>query len=706
MDKKSLIGMVLIAVVLFGFMYYTNRGRQKEQQKQQAETEISTPASNPDNDILVELDNPDFQTSIANMVKQFGVNDGAGTFTLAADQAVLTTSTDSTRLGRVSGTVNIDTIAVDVAALFNSQDTTFLHQRAAAGRILQEMRDKRYRYQDFFDAVNDKPGEKVTISNNKMWLTFNTKGGKLECVSLSDNPRFMNENVEPPRPVEVVSDFGGNIYEFIIKMGDREISTSDLAFTPIVEDSTKVTMKLDLGNDAWMAFNYSITDDYIVRLDVTQHNMDQSAISPNVTEMGFRWTTMMERNEKARTYEERNSTVFYKLMDGSPKKLNAGKKSSDKLVGVKWVAFKNQFFSAVVIPRTMFKEAEMSSAPVDRKSEYGTEYVKDMALNASVEYSPKNEQPFSFDFYFGPNSYKGLKEVNQKLADEGEQNLKLQKLVPMGWGIFGWINRFAIVPLFNWLGLFIGSCGLVILVLTIIIKIILFPFTYKSYMSQANMRVLAPEIKEINEKYPGQENAMKRQQETMKLYNRAGASPFSGCLPMLLQMPILIALFSFFPSAIDLRGQSFLWAHNLAAPDYICTLPFSIPFYGDKVSLFCLLMTITNIIYTRLTMAANPSSEMNSMKWMTYLMPVMFLFFFNDYASGLTFYYFISLLITITQTYICRLIVNEEKVRRQMLDNANKPQKKKGFMARLEAMQKKQEAMMREQSKQRAKRKP
>ncbi|MDE5968410.1 MAG: membrane protein insertase YidC, partial [Muribaculaceae bacterium] len=234
--------------------------------------------------------------------------------------------------------------------------------------------------------------------------------------------------------------------------------------------------------------------------------------------------------------------------------------------------------------------------------------------------------------------------------------------------------------------------------LTIFIKIIIFPFTYKSYMSQAKMRVLAPEIKEINEKYPGQENAMVRQQKTMALYSKAGASPMAGCLPMLLQMPILIAMFSFFPSAIELRGESFLWAQDLAAPDVICTLPFKIPFYGDHVSLFCLLMTVTNIIYTRINLQNQPSQQsMPGMKGMMYIMPLMFLFFFNDYAAALSYYYFLSLLITIVQTYIFRRCVNEEKLRRKMMENAAKPRKKSGFMARLEEMQRKQQEALRQQ---------
>ena len=290
-----------------------------------------------------------------------------------------------------------------------------------------------------------------------------------------------------------------------------------------------------------------------------------------------------------------------------------------------------------------------------------------------------------------------------------DEDLHLTKLIPLGWSLFRWINTLIVIPVFDLLGRFISNYGIIILLLTIFIKIILFPFTYKSYMSQAKMRVLAPDIKAINEKYPGKENAMKRQQETMALYSRAGASPFSGCLPMLLQMPILIAMFNFFPSAIELRGESFLWAKDLSAPDAIVSWTTNIPFisstFGNHISLFCLLMTVVNIIYTRINMQNQPGNDaMPGMKWMMYLMPLMFLVFFNNYASGLSLYYFLSLLITIAQTFIFRRVVSEEKVRQTMRENAKKPKKKSGFMARLEEAQRQQQAMLREQEKQRAKR--
>ncbi|MDE7092367.1 MAG: membrane protein insertase YidC, partial [Muribaculaceae bacterium] len=279
-----------------------------------------------------------------------------------------------------------------------------------------------------------------------------------------------------------------------------------------------------------------------------------------------------------------------------------------------------------------------------------------------------------------------------------KEGLQLTRLIPLGWPIIRWINTLIIIPVFTFLNGFISNYGIIILILTIFIKIILFPLTYKSLISQARMRVLAPDIKAINEKYPGQENAMKRNSKTMELYSRAGANPMSGCLPMLLQMPILIAMFWFFPSCIELRGESFLWAHNLAAPDVIFTLPFTIPWYGNHVSLFCLMMTAVNIVYTRINMQNQAGSDqMAMMKWMMYLMPVMFLFIFNDYAAGLSYYYFLSLLITILQTYIFRHFVDEKKVRAKMMENAAKPHKKNGWLARLEEAQRKQLAEARAQ---------
>ena len=353
-----------------------------------------------------------------------------------------------------------------------------------------------------------------------------------------------------------------------------------------------------------------------------------------------------------------------------------------------------------MIPKGNFIGAEVSST--DLKGD--PMFVKDLMAKATMNYSSTVAEPVSIDIFYGPNLYPLLKHLDKSIAaDENQtdgEDLQLQNLIPLGWPIFRWVNTLIVIPLFTFLSGFIKSYGIIILLLTLFIKLILFPFTYKSFKSQANMRALAPDIKAINEKYPGQENAMVRNQKTMELYSRAGASPFAGCLPMLLQMPILIAMFWFFPSCIELRGQQFLWAQDLAAPDVIFTLPFTIPWYGNHVSLFCLLMTAVNVVYTRVNMQSQPNSaSMPGMKWMMYLMPVMFLFIFNDYAAGLSYYYFLSLLITIVMTYIFRATTNEEKVRARLMANAAKPRKKSGFMARLEEAQRQQQAMLREQQK-------
>ena len=345
-----------------------------------------------------------------------------------------------------------------------------------------------------------------------------------------------------------------------------------------------------------------------------------------------------------------------------------------------------------------FESKELKGNPV---------YLKDMTAVAAVEYSAASPNPASFNMFFGPNLYPLLDDLQDHISPD--ENLELTRLIPLGWALFRWINTYIIIPVFDLLGRWISNYGIIILLLTVFIKLIIFPFTYKSYMSQAKMRVLAPDIKEINDKYPGQENAMVRQQKTMALYSSAGASPLSGCLPMLMQMPVLIAMFTFFPSCIELRGKAFLWAKDLSAPDAIISwnthIPFISDYFGNHISLFCLLMTVTNIIYTRINMQNQPGgNSMPGMKMMMYLMPIMFLVFFNNYAAGLSYYYFLSLLITIVQTYAFRRVVDEEKVRATMRENAKKPKKKSGFMARLEEAQRQQQAMLREQEKQRGRR--
>jgi len=322
--------------------------------------------------------------------------------------------------------------------------------------------------------------------------------------------------------------------------------------------------------------------------------------------------------------------------------------------------------------------------------------LKAYTAEMSVPFDPTGKTPTTFRFFFGPNQYKILSAIKSNNKDDS--GLQLNRLIPLGWGIFGWVNKFAIIPMFNFFSLFMSNFGLIILLMTVVIKLVLFPLTYKSYISSAKMRVLKPEIDEINAKIPA-DKAAERQKATMELYGKVGVSPMSGCLPTLLQMPILFAMFSFFPAAIELRQQSFLWATDLSAYDSIMTLPFTVPFgFGNHISLFCLLMTATNIVFTKLNMANTPTNDQMGgamMKWMMYLMPLMFLFMFNNYASGLSYYYFISTLISIGQTYVIRATVDEKKMLDELhakrKSNLNKPVKKSGFMSRLEKMQQDQQ---------------
>lgn len=531
----------------------------------------------------------------------------------------------------------------------------------------------------------------VTLRNKVLDLQISTRGGMISSATLLD-PKYTSEVGGKKHQIKLFTPETGS-YSFDLVTKDQSLNTAEFNFKPQMIGDSAVLMRLDLGQGVMWGLKYTLLpDQYLVKMEVVQQGI-KAVLPPSTSSMVMNWHQKMMRNELGRTFEERNSALTYKIQGGTPEEMSAQKAETENLKGsVKWVAFKNQFFSSVIISRNTFTSADLQSEPLQKDADF----VKDMSMRANMSYNTADGTVATFDFFFGPNDYPMLSHLDSSIP--GEHDLQLNRLVPLGWGLFRWINQILVIPVFDFLGDFISNYGIIILLLTIFIKTILFPFTLKSFKSQAKMRVLAPEIKEINDKYPGQENAMKRSQETMALYSRAGASPMSGCLPMLLQMPVLIALFSFFPSAIELRGQSFLWAHDLSAPDVICTLPFSIPFYGNKVSLFCLLMTVVNVIYTRINMQNQPGGNaMPGMKWMMYLMPVMFLFFFNDYASGLSYYYFISLLITIIQTYVVRKFVDEKKVRAQMLENAKKPRKKSGWMARLEEAQRQQQAAMRAQ---------
>lgn len=533
--------------------------------------------------------------------------------------------------------------------------------------------------------------EMITLKNDLATITFSNKGARIYKAVLNEYKTYDS------LPLTL---FNGeeNDYGFIFKTSGRIINTSDLYFKPTVSpDGNSVSMRLDLPQGAYFEMIYTLLPKYMVKLDIKQKGMDR-ILPTNTASLDIYWNQKLRRQEKGRMFEERNSALYYKYFASDVDRLSESKNENENInVGIKWFGYKNQFFSSVFIADNKFNGGSISS-----NIESEPNYLKDFATETSIDYSPAAATVPGFQFYLGPNLFPLLKSFDKKV-DKKEQ-LDLDQLVPLGYKFFRWINTWFIIPIFTFLGKFISNYGVIILLLTIIIKVILAPLTFKSYMSSARMRVLRPQIEEINAKYPGQDKAMERQRATMELYNRAGINPMSGCLPMLLQMPILLAMFAFFPSSIELRQQSFLWAKDLSSYDAIFTwntyIPIITPYFGNHISLFCLLMTITNIIYTKINMDNQPGGQqMPGMKIMMYMMPLMFLFIFNNYASGLSYYYFISLLITIIQTYAFRKCINEEKVLAKLKENQKKPRKKSGFMARLEEAQKRQEAAMKQRNK-------
>ena len=695
MDKNSIIGLLLMGLIIFGFTYI-NRPSPEELERQriereQMEAKEAEKSADPGALKFDSITSAEVAT-IKSTVRELGVTDTvSGVSTLKLDKVDLRLSAD----GELTGTVDADGRVVPVADIISNGSALPVTVGVPATANLRKALATVARYRGFARHIT---GDSTTVKleNKVLSLELSNKGGVISRATLRDYDSYDSTKVALLSPET-------DLYSFTLTSANQRFETREFYFNPVQLSDSCVLMQLDLGDGAKWGIRYTLpADGYLVKVDIVQEGM-QSIIPTSVASMDFTWHQKMRRNEAGRVFEERNSALYYMYIDGDVDNLSeSGDDSKEITQRLKWISCKNQFFSAVMMAQTNFSGGNLSSTELKDNPDF----IKEMNFDMTLEYSASAANPASFVMYLGPNSYPVMSSLEKEIFPD--ENMHLTKLIPLGWPIFRWINTLIIIPVFTILGNFISNYGIIILLLTIFIKIILFPFTYKSLMSQARMRLLAPEIKAINDKYPGNENAMKRQQETMALYSRAGANPLSGCLPMLLQMPILVAMFWFFPSAIELRGESFLWAKDLSAPDAIISWTTNIPFisstFGNHISLFCLLMTITNIIYTRVTMQTQNSSGMPGMKWMMYLMPVMFLFIFNNYAAGLSYYYFLSLLITIVQTYIFRKVVSEEKMRAKMAEAAKKPEKKSGFMARLEEAQRKQQQMLREQQKRQGKR--
>lgn len=544
------------------------------------------------------------------------------------------------------------------------------------------------KFGDFYPAVKGNEND-IVLENNKIKVTISTKGAAIKSVEVKDYKTYNQQ------PLEVWRATDDNVLSLDFFAQNRAISTDELYFDCENPTQNKAIFKAKTCNqNQWLEFSYAIndSDSYLLDYTIAFHNLD-NVINKNSSYIDLNWEQYLPILERGNDWENQNSGLYYRFADGDVENLNPTSDDDENLTKTNWIAYKGQFFSSVIISKSDIPNASVSSKNILGKNNA----LKHMTAKIAV---PNNGQPDSLAFYFGPNKYKILKNV--KLSNN--EKLSLQELIPLGWGIFGWVNRIAIIPLFNWLGSFISSYGLIILIMTIIIKLVIFPLTYKSYQSSAKMRVLKPQVEELSKKYPREDQAMQKQQATMDLYKRAGVNPMGGCLPVLLQMPILIAMFRFFPASIELRQQSFLWANDLSSYDSILDLPFSIPFYGDHVSLFTLLMAAGIVISTKINSGQmDTGQQMPGMKMMMYLMPLMMVFWFNNYSSGLSYYYFLSNIITIIQTIVIRKYVDEEallaKLNANASKNKNKTKKKSGFMARLEEMQRQQLEAMKQQQK-------
>ena len=544
----------------------------------------------------------------------------------------------------------------------------------------------------------------VVVENDYITLKLSTLGGQIIDATLKEHTKYApkeerNELVKLFDPMSARFDMS-----FFVKDGLKnvKISTIEHNFTALPVESLEgkqcVTFRLPFKGGESLDFVYTIYNekaeerDYLVDFDVRFNNL--APIMANQSSIGIAWSNRSYQNERSYKNENMYTNLYYRHPGETGLEdlgVSEGSKSDNVSTSVDWVAFKQQYFTSAIIPQNVnFTYADLAYTTSPEKSGY----LKEYSMVAAVPYTPQTES-YNFNFYLGPNKFTVLK----KLVDNNGESLSLERIIPLGWIFSTYISRWLVIPLFNFLSKYIESFGLIILILTLIVKLLISPLTYKSYLSTAKMRAVRPELEAINAKYPRQEDAMKKQQATMELYNKAGISPMSGCLPMLIQMPILIAMFRFFPASIELRGQSFLWSDDLSSYDSILDLPFNIPFYGDHISLFCLLMTVVMFAYSYMNYKQTSASQpqMPGMKFMTvYMMPIMLLFWFNSYSSGLCYYYLLSNIITMLMMFGIRYFVDDEKVRAKINTKmANTKGKKSRFQQRYEELMRQQEQMKR-----------
>ena len=643
MDKKSIIGIAVVALLFFGFAYF-NTQEQKKYQEEMAAWQA-------------------YQDSVA----------------LATRPVV--------------------PVADSVALTASGQDPEQAAEAARERRVAA--------LGEYLAAARDGEEREFVVENDVMAVTFSTRGGQIRDVLLKDYTKYAPRG-ERNIPVSLMDPATARFdLSFFVKNGlnNVKVNTMEYVFTPSAVETTAdgaraVRMRLPISETAALEYEYLIYDtkaparDYLVDFDVRLVNM--AAEMANQTSIGIDWSNTSYQNERGFKNENMYTTVAYRFPgESSIEELSMSdeERSKEITTSVNWVAFKQHYFSSVFIAPQNLSYADVGFTT----AQPGSGYIKDFSARMTVPYTAQTTG-YDFAFYFGPNEYSILKKVGD--TDAGDGDLYLERLIPLGWGIFGWINRWCVIPVFDFLRNYIPSFGIIILILAVLVRLVISPLTYKSYVSMAKMRLIKPQVDELAKKYPKQEDAMKRQQATMELYKKAGINPMGGCIPMLIQMPILIAMFRFFPASIELRGQSFLWAGDLSSYDSVLNLPFSIPFYGDHVSLFALLMALSTFGYSYYSYQQTASSQpqMAGMKFMMlYLMPLMLLFWFNDYSSGLCYYYLLSNLLTIGQTLIIRRMVDDTKIQAIMQANAARKSngKKSKFQQRYEELLRQQEAQQR-----------
>ena len=546
----------------------------------------------------------------------------------------------------------------------------------------------------------------VVLKNKSVELTVSTKGGVVsKAVIKNFEDRNGNKDV-------TLFDSKTQSLNFALAAKEVNINTADLYFTPSNQTDSTVTMTAVAGAGKSLVIDYVLGKDYMLHTKVQAIGL-AGAFAPSTTQMDVQWKDMARQQERGFTFENRYATLTYHEAEGGTDYLSEGKKIENETIEKKidWVAFKNQFFSAVMIAKNDFAEnSQMTSIPQEK----GSGYLKQYEAKMKTFFDPSGKTPSEFDFYYGPNDFRLLKRVEKECAFD--KDLDMQRLVYLGWPLFRIINRWFTIYVFDFLTGLNINMGIVLILITLLLKFITYPMVKKSYMSSAKMRVLKPKLDEITKKYDKPEDQMMKQQAMMAEYSKYGVSPLSGCLPMLIQMPIWIAMFNFVPNAIQLRGESFLWISDLSTYDPIIEWHTNLWLIGDHLSLTCILFCVANILYSLMTMrqqrdqmVGQQAEQMKMMQWMMFLMPLMFFFMFNDYSAGLNFYYFISLFFSAAIMWILRRTTNDEKLlailEKKYEENKNNPKKLSGLAARLQAMQEQQQEMQRKREELERKRK-